>query len=162
MLGCFFGGPCSDWIVRWLSIRNKGQFEPEYRLWCMIGPLIFGPIGLMLWGGALGSQLSLYTAIAGTGITYAVVCAVATIGITYMVDSYKPLSADTITVLQIFRGIFAYAVSFAVTPWTMNSGYIKMSGYMTLIEGVVFLMTIPLYVYGARIRQWTIKKFNLY
>lgn len=162
MLGCFFGGPCSDWIVRWLSIRNKGEFEPEYRLWCMVGPFIFGPIGLMLWGGALGSQLSLYTAIAGTGITYAVVCAVATIGITYMVDSYKPLSADTITVLQIFRGIFAYAVSFAVTPWTLNSGYIKMSGYMTLIEGGVFLTTIPLYVYGARIRRWTIKKFNLY
>ena len=145
-----------------MSIRNKGQFEPEYRLWCMIGPFVFGPIGLMLWGGALGDHLNLYIAIAGTGISYAVVCAVATIGITYMVDSYKPLSADTITVLQIFRGIFAFAVSFTVTPWTLNSGYIKMSGYMTLIEGGVFLAAIPLYLYGARIRRVSIRKFNLY
>lgn len=128
----------------------------------MIGPFIFGPIGLMLWGGALGNHLSLYMAIAGTGISYAVVCAVATIGITYMVESYKPLSVDAITVLQIFRGVFAFAVSFTVTPWTLNSGYIKMSGYMTLIEGGLLLTTIPLYIYGARIRYWTIKKFNLY
>lgn len=128
----------------------------------MIGPFIFGPIGLMLWGVALGSRLSLYMAIAGTAITYAVVCAVATLGITYMVDSYKPLSADTITVLQIFRGIFAFAVSFTTTPWTLNSGYIKMSGYMTLIEGGLFLTTIPLFIYGARIRRWSIKRFNLY
>jgi hypothetical protein len=128
----------------------------------MLGPFVFGPIGLMLWGGALGNQLNLYIAIAGTGITYAVVCAVATIGITYMVDSYKPLSADTITVLQIFRGIFAFAVSFTATPWTLNSGYIRMSGFMTLIEGGLLLTTIPLYIYGARIRRWTTERFKLY
>jgi hypothetical protein len=103
-----------------------------------------------------------YVAIAGTGITYAVVCAVAAIGITYMVDTYKPLSADVITILQIFRGVFAFAVSFTVTPWTENSGYIKMSGYMTLISSVIFLTAVPLFIYGARMRQWTVKKSNLY
>lgn len=101
-------------------------------------------------------------AIVGTGVSYGVVCAVATICITYMVDTYKPLSADVITILQVFRGVFAFAVSFAVTPWTLNSGFVKMSGYMTLIEGVLFATAIPLYIYGARLRQWTVARFNLY
>lgn len=26
---------------------------------------------------------------------------------------------------------------------------------MVLIEGLLFLMTVPLYVYGERIRDWT-------
>lgn len=123
---------------------------------------MFGPIGLLLWGCGLGNRMSPYVAIAGTGISYAVVCAVAAIGITYMVDTYKPLSADAITILQVFRGIFAFAVSFAVTPWTLSSGYVKISGAMTLIQGVLFATTIPLYIYGARIQKWTIKRFDLY
>lgn len=162
ILGCLFGGAGSDWVVRWLSVRNRGRFEPEYRLWCLIVPFVFGPIGLMLWGCGLGNAMDPYVAIAGTGITYAIVCAVAAISITYMVDTYKPLSADVITMLQIFRGPFAFAVSFTVTPWTKNSGYVKMSGYMTLISSAVFLTTVPLYIYGARMREWTVKKFNLY
>ncbi|KPI35977.1 putative MFS-type transporter [Cyphellophora attinorum] len=162
IIGCLYGGPGSDYIVRWLSVRHRGQFEAEYRLWSLIGPFICGPIGLLLWGCGLGYQLDPYVAITGTGVSYGVVCAVATICITYMVDTYKPLSADVITILQVFRGVFAFAVSFAVTPWTVNSGFVKMSGYMTLIEGVTFATAVPLYWYGARISQWTVKKYGLY
>jgi len=34
---------------------------------------------------------------------------------------------------------------------------VKASGFMTLIEGVVFLATILLYVYGEQLRNWTLK-----
>lgn len=32
-----------------------------------------------------------------------------------------------------------------------------MSGYHVLIEGLIFGLTIPMYIYGERLRRWTVK-----
>ena len=76
---------------------------------------------------------------------------------TYVVDCYKPVSGETITVLTAFKNTFAFAVSFAVTPWIAESGFAKVGGYMTLIEVLIFATTIPMYIYGKRLRRWTAK-----
>ncbi len=33
----------------------------------------------------------------------------------------------------------------------------QVGGYATLIEGLIFATTIPMYLYGERLRQWTTK-----
>lgn len=128
----------------------------------------------MLWGGALGNHLSSITAIAGSGITYAVLCAVPAVGMTYVVDCYRPLAGETMTVLTAFKNTFAFALSFGVEPWINLDGYVKVSiyiptlllleivliymqvsGFCVLIEIVIFLTTIPMYIYGERLRRWT-------
>ncbi|KIW93399.1 uncharacterized protein Z519_06004 [Cladophialophora bantiana CBS 173.52] len=157
ILGCAFGGPASDWVVHWITKRRKGYFEPEFRLWLIIPSAILGPVGLLMWGCGLGNHLDPYIAIVGSGITYGVLCAVPAVGMTYVVDCYKPLSGESITVLTAFKNTFAFAVSFAVNPWLTRDGYAKVSGYMVLIEGLLFLTTIPMYIYGARARRWTAK-----
>ena len=66
-------------------------------------------------------------AIVGSGISYGVLCAVPAVGMTYVVDSHRPLSGETMTVLTAFKNTFAFALSFAVTPWTEHAGYSKVS-----------------------------------
>jgi len=128
VLGCVAGGPISDYVVAFVAKRRKGYFKPEFRLWAMIPACIFGPIGLLMWGFGLGHHLDPMVAIVGSGVSYGVLCAVPAIGMTYVVDSHRPLSGETMTVLTAFKNTFGFALSFAVTPWIEKDGYAKVRG----------------------------------
>lgn len=125
IIGCLAGGPLTDYVVSRNTKRHQGYFKPEFRLWCLIPAIIFGPVGLLLWGGGLGSHLPAMVAIIGGGITYAVLCLVPAIGMTYVVDCYRPLASETMTILTAFKNTFAFGLSFAVTPWLKRDGYMK-------------------------------------
>jgi hypothetical protein len=129
-VGCLVGGPLSDYLVGIISKRRGGYFKPEFRLWCLIPSFLFGPIGLMLWGGGLGDHLPAMVAIAGSGITYGVLCAVPTVAMTYVVDSYRPLAGETMTILTAFKNTFAFGLSFAVIPWLEKDGFVKVSSFL--------------------------------
>lgn len=53
IIGVIIGGPLNDWFVLWVSRRNKGVFEPEFRLWLALPCAIICPAGLLLYGFAL-------------------------------------------------------------------------------------------------------------
>ncbi|KAJ9602218.1 hypothetical protein H2200_013338 [Cladophialophora chaetospira] len=156
-IGCFAGGPFTDWTVKYITKRNGGYFVPESRLWCMLPPALIAPVGLMLWGAGLQNHLPSMVPIVGTAITYGVLCAIPGIGMTYVVDSYRPVAKETMTIVTAAKNTFAFGLSFSVFPWIARDGTTKMSGYQVLIESVILLTTVPMYIYGARIRQWTNK-----
>ncbi|KAJ9609082.1 hypothetical protein H2200_006853 [Cladophialophora chaetospira] len=159
VVGCLVAGPLSDYLVSFIARRRGGYFKPEYRLWCLVLPFAFGPVGLMLWGSGLGRHLHYMVAIAGSGISYGVLSAVPTIGMTYVVDSYRPLAGETMTVLTAFKNAFAFALSFAVFPWIQMDGFVKISGYQVLIEGIIFLSTIPM---ATKEGMWTMQGTKAY
>lgn len=83
------------------------------------------PIGLMLWGGGLQERLHYMVPIVGTAITYGVLCAVPAVAMTYVVDSYRALAGETMTVLTAFKNTFAFGLGFAVFPWLAKDGFVK-------------------------------------
>jgi hypothetical protein len=131
----------------------------------------------MLWGCALKYELDPMVGIAGFGLNYGVLCAISPIALTYLVDCYRPLAGETLTIATAMKNVFAFGISFAVVPWLESDGFVKVrcphprysatpcltvrtiqvSGYSTLIEGIIFASTVPLYIYGERIRSWTSK-----
>lgn len=125
LVGCTLGGTVTDYVCAAIAKRRGGYFKPEYRLWCLIIPFLFGPVGLLLWGFGLEKKMNPYVAIAGIGISYAVLCAVPAVGMTYVVDSYRPIAGETITMLTAFKNTFAFALSFGVTPWILKDGFAK-------------------------------------
>ncbi|KIX92651.1 uncharacterized protein Z520_11680 [Fonsecaea multimorphosa CBS 102226] len=156
-IACLYGGIGSDMLVAWITKRRGGYFQPEYRLWGALPIFPFVPLSLMLWGCALYYKLDPFVGIAGFGITYGVLCAISPIALTYLVDCYRPLAGETLTIATAIKNVFAFGICFAVVPWIQKDGFIKVSGYSTLIEGLIFVSTIPLYIYGERIRNWTSK-----
>jgi hypothetical protein len=81
----------------------------------------------MMWGAGFGNHLHWSIPLAGSGISYGVLCAVQTIGLTYIVDSYRPVAGESMTSLTAFKNTFAFAVSFAVIPWIEKDGLTKVS-----------------------------------
>jgi Kef-type K+ transport system membrane component KefB len=50
VLGFFLSGLLSDWSATWLTRKNNGVYEPEFRLVLVIPQLIFGCMGLYGFG----------------------------------------------------------------------------------------------------------------
>ena len=117
----------SDWISAAITKHRGGYFLPEYRLWCLVLPGIFVPIGLMMWGGGFSSHLSPFVPIVGSAISCGTTNAVASTCIAYIVDCYRPFSGDTITVFTAFKNAVTFGLTFAVFPWTKLSGPLKVS-----------------------------------
>ncbi|OAA68002.1 Major facilitator superfamily domain, general substrate transporter [Niveomyces insectorum RCEF 264] len=160
VLGCLFSGPLCDWLIAVVTRRRGGYFEPEYRLYLMAAPLLFGPAGLLMWGFGLQYQLHWAVPAVGSGISYGVLCAVPNIGMTYVVDAHRPVAGEAMTSLTAFKNTFAFGLCFAVYPWILKDGFAHVSGYQTLIEGILFLLTVPLFFYGKKIRLY-FSKFDV-
>lgn len=126
-MGTALGSPLSDYVVRHITKRRGGYFSPEFRLWSLIPAYLFAPVGLLLWGFGLENRLPYMVPIVGTGITYGVLCAVPAIATTYVVDCYRPLTAEAMTILFAAKNAFAFALSYAVFPWLSADGPGKVS-----------------------------------
>lgn len=91
-IGCVVGGPLSDWLVLFLSRRNKGVYEPEVRLWCfcLFVPLV--PIGTVLTGVGLGDGLTWPLVALGIVLYNMGVAPINSVVLTYLTDSYQDVS----------------------------------------------------------------------
>ena len=93
----------------------------------MIPPSIVFPVGLLMYGGGLENHSNYMVPIVGSAIGYAVVCIVPSIGMTYVLDCYRPLSSETMTMVTAAKNVFGFAISFAAFPWLQKDGYLKVS-----------------------------------
>jgi hypothetical protein len=56
ILGAFVTGPLADWVVKFMSRRNKGTYEPEFRLVIIIVSLVLGGMSFFGFGWSLEVQ----------------------------------------------------------------------------------------------------------
>jgi hypothetical protein len=57
-LGCLLCGWISDPIVRYISRRNNGTYEPEFRLMLMVPATVTSVLGYFLFGNLIGQGKS--------------------------------------------------------------------------------------------------------
>ena len=91
----------------------------------MIPPAVIAPAGLMLWGAGIQNHLPLMVPIVGTAISYVVLYAVPGIGMPYVVDCYRPVSKETMTIVTAAKNTFAFGLSFSAFPWIAKDGLVK-------------------------------------
>jgi hypothetical protein len=105
----------------------------------MILPLLIGPAGLLMWGVGLNNRAPWAVPAIGSGISYGVLCAVPNIGMTYVVDTYRPVAGEAMTSLTAFKNTFAFGLSFAVYPWIVKDGFtlVSFSNFTSITESLV-------------------------
>jgi hypothetical protein len=94
MIGNATGGPMCDLIARYMTKRNKGIYEPEFRLLLMIPAVIIGSIGYFGFGWSIDNgdpwivPVILY-GFTGMGGVYLAIPVY-----TYVVDSHRALAPE--------------------------------------------------------------------
>lgn len=159
ILGTAVAGRISDVIVKAMARRNGGLYEPEFRLVMAIPILFTTCIGLMGfgWSAENGDHWMAPTIFFGV-VSFG--CSLgSTTSITFCVDSYRQYAGEALVTLNFAKNIFHGLVfSLFVTHWLTGDGPKIVFIWIGVIQLVVMLTTIPMYIYGKRMRMWTARR----
>lgn len=159
VFGTAIAGKGSDYVVRYLSRRNGGVYEPEFRLIMAIPIAITTAIGLMGFGWSAEERdlwivPTIFFGIISFGCSLG-----ATTAITFCVDSYRQYAGEALVTLNFSKNIFHGLVFSLFFPgWLEEDGSKEVFLIIGGIQIACLLSTIPMYIYGKRARMWTVRQ----
>ncbi|GAB7359666.1 hypothetical protein MBLNU230_g6845t1 [Neophaeotheca triangularis] len=159
VLGTAVAGKLSDLIVRWMSRRNGGVYEPEFRLVMAIPVALFTTIGLMAFGWSAEAHDNWIVPTVFFGFISFGCSLGSTTAITFAVDSYRQYAGEALVTLNFSKNVLHGLVfSLFFNHWLESEGsrdtFVAIGG----IHIALLLTTVPMYVYGKRARMWTVRR----
>ena len=161
-IGPAIGGLCaslsmsviSDPTIKFFVKRNKGIYEPEFRLFPMAICLVFTVLGLSLYGYGLQQFWNPpLTAIVHSVILFGIIVG-AIASSAYILDAFRDLSNEVFIMSMAFKNFFFYGMSYYVNNWIVVGGPMQMFGWFAGISAFVILLGVPLYIWGKRYRSF--------
>lgn len=136
VLGTAVAGKVSDVIVRFMSRRNGGVYEPEFRLVMAIPVLISTVIGLMGFGWSADERDRWIVPTVFFGIISFGCALGSTTAITFAVDSYRQYAGEALVTLNFSKSeSFPYRGRFLELLLTMDLGrYLPRPDLLALLQ----------------------------
>lgn len=156
ILGFILGGLMSDSGARWMTKRNGGVYEPEFRLILVVPQLIFGCAGLYGFGitssntGRYGwFWPDFFFALQVMGMVLGAVASAL-----YIVDAHREIAVEGFTCLLIFKNIFSFGLTFSGYDWLVQGGIKPVFIAISSVQVVICCLTILMYMYGKKNRSF--------
>jgi hypothetical protein len=158
VLGTAVAGKVSDIIVRYMSRRNGGVYEPEFRL-VMAAPIaITTATGLMGFGWSAQEKDRWIVPTIFFGIISFGCSLGSTTAITFCVDSYRQYAGEALVTLNFSKNVFHGLVFSLFFPhWLHSDGPKKVFLVIGGIQIACLFTSIPMYIFGKRGRMWTVR-----
>ncbi|KAI3394726.1 hypothetical protein diail_2255 [Diaporthe ilicicola] len=134
--------------------EGHGFAEPESRLPASFPGLFVATCGLFVFGFC--AQNPGPKVWVGLEVGYAMLSfglmQVPSIDFNYLIDSYSHLAGDCFVIVTILRSVISFAWTFFVADWVAEKGPAEPFGIFGMMLGVFGLLTIPLWLFGKRMR----------
>ncbi|KAJ5727517.1 MFS general substrate transporter [Penicillium malachiteum] len=111
LLGLLLLGAINDPLIKFISRRNHGVYEPEYRLLLSILSLAM-PVGLIAFGYAVQHSLNLYLTAFSNGVAVFRTLAMITATSSYLLDAYRSMSNEIFIIGMSVRSFILYTFSY--------------------------------------------------
>jgi hypothetical protein len=158
VLGFAVSGALSDWSAGYLTEKNGGIYEPEFRIVLVIPQLLFGCMGLYGFGitanGTLEGRFGWAVPITFFGLEVCGMIIGATASALYIVDAYRDLAIEGFTCILIFKNVFSFGMTFKAYDWLLAGGIEPVFHALATVQLVICLSSIPMYIYGKRNRSF--------
>ncbi|PVH95713.1 MFS general substrate transporter [Periconia macrospinosa] len=146
LVGFLLCGLLSDSSARFLTRRNHGVYEPEFRLVLVIPQLILGGAGLYGFGW-MSADVARYGWVwvdfwFGCEVAGMVCGAVASA--LYVVDAHRDMSVEAFTCLLVFKNIFSFGLTFKGFDWIVAGGIRPVFIYIASVQVAICALTIPM------------------
>ena len=174
ILGFVLAGLLADWSTKLMIRRNKGVYEPEFRIVLVVPQLVFGCVGLYGFG-VTGANVGRYgwflpdfffACEVGGMVLGAVASAL------YIVDAHRmrnppPLSVreplrcgvhgiavlsvatggiavGAVTCLLVFKNMFSFGLTWGAYNWLVTAGTLKTFYIIASIQVGICLLSVPM------------------
>ncbi|KAM6529307.1 hypothetical protein FALCPG4_007448 [Fusarium falciforme] len=141
-------------IIRFLTRHNRGIYEPEFHLIGLVWCTFITVGGLVGMGYAVEGNQSVELICFCWGL---VLCGFVGAGMTissWALDAFRAISTEVFIMGFLFKNFFYYGIIRFIIQWSQTMGFVKMSGTMAGICAGLYLLAIPVYVFGKRYRAW--------
>ncbi|KAK3991002.1 putative MFS transporter [Cladorrhinum sp. PSN332] len=158
--GFLIAGLLSDWSAQRMTKWNNGVYEPEFRIILVIPMMIIGCAGLYGWGitvdGLLHEEYPYTVPLAFFGMQVAGMVIGAVASSLYIVDAYRDLAIEGFTIMIVFKNILSFGLTFSAFEWLVTLGTKATTLFIIVgsIQVAVCLTSIPMYIYGKRLRSY--------
>lgn len=156
--GFIIAGVLADSSVRYLTRRNNGVYEPEFRILLVVPMLVIGGIGLygfgLTAGDVINGKYTYHVPLVFFGFEVAGMVIGAVSSSLYIVDAYRDLTIEGFTVMIIFKNFFSFVLTFYAYDWIISGGVRPTLLAISSIQVFVCLLSIPMYIYGKRVRAF--------
>jgi hypothetical protein len=144
ILGEVISGPLNDWICVFLTKKNKGIYEPEFRLPLMFVSLILGVVGFFGFGATVEYQTHwsgpvLCFGLANMSLVFAATCVFG-----YIVDSYKTHNEEALVAINA-RNLLTFGLTDFVNSWLAEQGPLIVFSILGSLFIFVAMLTIPMW-----------------
>ncbi|KAH7355779.1 major facilitator superfamily domain-containing protein [Pyrenochaeta sp. MPI-SDFR-AT-0127] len=152
------GAPISGWtadaIAKFMARRNKGVFEPEFRLTLMIPATICATIGFLGFGmsaqrGAPIVWPMVFMSIHSMSVPFA-----STASLTYVIDCHPRDANQAFVTINFTKAVFTFIATTYANGVMAKVGPRTVFDAITLINLGICALTIPAYVFGKRFRSY--------
>ncbi|RFU34858.1 hypothetical protein B7463_g1486, partial [Scytalidium lignicola] len=158
VLGTAVAGKVSDIIVRAMTRRNGGLYEPEFRLVMAAPVAVTTVIGLMGYGWSAQIHDGWIVPTIFFGLISFGCSLGSTTSITFCVDSYRQYAGEALVTLNFSKNIFHGLVfSLFFNSWLQADGSRTVFIWLGVIQLILLTATIPMYIFGKRARMWTVR-----
>jgi hypothetical protein len=111
LLGSIAAAAISDPFIKFMARRNKGVYEPEYRLVLIIPAFVLSTIGYFLFGALVEAGKSPAAMAVLWGITVAAIQFMIMAVGTYCVDAYRTISVEIFISTMVIKNFLFYGFS---------------------------------------------------
>lgn len=124
VLGFLLAGLLSDSSAKYLTKRNRGVYEPEFRLVLVLPQLVFGCAGLFGFGVTAADTTrygwfwpDFFFALEVMGMVLGAVASAL-----YIVDAHREVAVEAFTCLLVFKNLFSFGLTFSGYDWLVKYG----------------------------------------
>ncbi|KAK5164681.1 uncharacterized protein LTR77_009887 [Saxophila tyrrhenica] len=154
IVGAFVTGPLADWIVKFMSRRNKGVYEPEFRLVMISISLLLGGISFFGFGWSLQVHDPWIGPVIFYGLQYFSVGFVTIAIYGYLTDCHRDKAPEAFAAINL-RNIYSFGMNYFIASWISSQGPKEVFCIIGGVHVFICLCAIPMYMFGKRCRSWT-------
>jgi hypothetical protein len=144
LLGELISGPLNDYICLWLTRKNKGIYEPEFRLPLMVVATLLGAIGFFGFGAAVEARTHWTGPVLCFGFANMSMAFLATCVFGYIMDCHRKLNAEAFVAINA-RNILTFGYTYFVFDWLAYQGYLIVFCIMGSLFLFTCFLTIPMW-----------------
>ncbi|OTA58932.1 MFS general substrate transporter [Hypoxylon sp. EC38] len=154
LIGAFVSGPIADWIIKMMSRRNGGIYEPEFRLVLIVITFVLGGMSFFGFGWSLQEQDPWIAPVIFYGLQYFSVGFMTIAVYGYLTDCHRDKAPEAFAAINL-RNIYSFGMNYFISDWISSQGPKEVFCIIGGIHVFICLCAIPMYIYGKRCRSWT-------
>ena len=158
MIGLLISGLFTEFVTKWCVRKNKGTYEPEFRILLMIPTLIFSTIGLYGFGITAQGVIRYKNGwiLPEIFLAFILISMVsgAIASAQYLLDAHRDIAVEGFTCLLIFKNMFSFLLAYFAYKWVFLHGISYIFIRFASIEVGLCLLSIPMYVFGKVSRKY--------